>query len=94
MAVEETHLSEQVAGLHQRHHRLAAVERLVGDGDPPGHDDVELVGLVVFPEDDIAAAQFAVRRNVDDCGKGAVVEACEQRSFAKECGVRHVGSPC
>ena len=31
--VEQRHLAEQVARLHERHHRLAAVDRLVGDGD-------------------------------------------------------------
>ena len=37
---------------------------------------------------------FPVGRGGDDGGKGPVVEACEQRGFAKECGVRHVESPC
>ena len=43
-AVEHAHLAEQVAGLHQGDDALAAVDRLVGDGDAPAQHDEQRVG--------------------------------------------------
>ena len=56
--VEHRHLAEQIAGLHQRHHGLAVVDR-VGDrdGEPAADHDVERVGGVALAEQDVATDQ-------------------------------------
>ena len=58
--VEHAHLAEQVAGFHERHDALPAVERLVGDGHPTAQDHVQGVGLLALVEEDVAAHQPAV----------------------------------
>jgi hypothetical protein len=67
--VEHRHLAEQVARLHQRHHRLAVVDR-VGDrdGEPTAGDDVERVGRVALFEQHVATDQLPL-------GAGAAMAA-------------------
>ena len=59
-AVEHRQLAEQVAGLHQRDHALAAVE-LVGDRDrdPTLQDEVDRVRRIACVEQDVAAYEVA-----------------------------------
>jgi hypothetical protein len=56
--VEQRHLAEELAPLHQREHRLAAVVRLAGQGHAAVLDHVEVVGLRALLEEHVAAAQL------------------------------------
>ncbi len=52
--VEEPHLAEHVAVLHQGHHGLPAVDRPLGDGDPPRRHHAQPVRFAVLGEHDVA----------------------------------------
>jgi 2-C-methyl-D-erythritol 4-phosphate cytidylyltransferase len=57
--VEQTHLTEQIAALHQSDDTLATVDRFVGDGDAATEDDEQLGRLVTFGEKDVAPDERA-----------------------------------
>ena len=69
-AVEQAHLAEQLAALHQREHRLAPVVGPAGDGDAAVLHHVEVLGRGALGEEHVAAAQLALHRRRPRPGRG------------------------
>ena len=59
-AVEQGHLAEQVAPLHEGEHRLAPVVGLAGDGDATVLHHVEVLGDGALGEEHVAPSQVAL----------------------------------
>jgi len=56
LAVKQRHLAEEVARFHQGEHGFPAVGRALGDGDPAGADDIELLRFVALGEQLVVTA--------------------------------------
>ena len=90
--VEQRHLAEQVAPLHERHHRLAPVDGALGDGDAAADDDVELGRLGVLGEEQVAAVHVGGAGRGLDLGHLLVGEVGEEGHVAEQGGLGHRGS--
>jgi hypothetical protein len=88
-AVEERHLAEEVATLHEGEHGLAPVIGAAGQRDPAVVHHVEVVGVGTLLEDHVAASQL------HDPGRGehpverVIVEPGEQLRGSDELLVHH-----
>src|SRR5690606_9243478 len=80
---------EEVAALHEGDHRLAAVEVLVGDGDPARSDDVEGVGLRALLEQHVAPHQVAFPSGGHEAIERGVVEPFEELEPGEQLSVEH-----
>jgi hypothetical protein len=57
--VEHAHLTEQVAGLHQRHDALATVDRIrEGDGESAAQHEIQRLGRIALVEEHVASDQM------------------------------------
>ena len=89
VTVEEGHLAEEVAALHEGHHRLPAVHGHVGDGDAAVEHDEELRRLVLLTEEDVVAVQNALLRGPGDLGQRLRGELGEELDVGEQLGVDH-----
>ena len=88
-AIEEPHLAEEITGLHKGHHRLASIDRFVGDGDSPRNHDVEGIRLLVFAEEHVATTQRSLFGSGNDLLHAVFIEIAKEQSRTEEGGVSH-----
>ena len=88
-AVEQAHLAEQLAALHQREHRLAAVVGAAGEGDAAVLHHVEVLGVGALGEQHVAPAEVALHDGGHHEVEGIVVELGEQLGAPDQLSVHH-----
>ena len=76
--VEERHFAEQIARLHQRDEGLPTVDRAIDHRYPPGEDDEQLGGRVVFAEQHIASGELPYRTGRRDFAQHVVAQVTKQ----------------
>jgi len=88
--IEERHLPEEVAFLHEREHRLTAVDRLASDGHPSAHHHEQRRRIVILSEDDVVAVEFVCSAHLRKGVETRLVEGAEQIERPERVGVLHV----
>jgi hypothetical protein len=87
--VEQRHLAEEVAALHQCHHRLATVDRPVGDGDAARRHDEELRALVALGEEHPTPVERAALGRGNQVVEGLALEVREELDVSEQIWVDH-----
>ena len=87
LVVEQRHLAEQVARLHQRHHRFTIVDRLVGNRDAAAGHHEQIARGVSLVEQDVAPVELPLVCGGLDGGNGLVVEIGEQVDTPEQLGL-------